>query len=131
MFSTIYNLIVSVTNFKLGKMSSLQGPVVCPLVHVKQTGRLTSPIVKAKMLRSTEFWGFNGIHRRRINVVRLPRSRISKLIVCSFNSSSNDSGGMAGNFKETDADYVNSSVVEAGMLIIIVRVQCHISLFCV
>ncbi|XP_004252794.2 bifunctional nuclease 1 [Solanum lycopersicum] len=94
-------------------MSSLQGPVVCPLVHVKQTGRLTSPIVKAKMLRSTEFWGFNGIHRRRINVVRLPRSRISKLIVCSFNSSSNDSGGMAGNFKETDADYVNSSVVEA------------------
>lgn len=94
-------------------MSSLQGPVVCPLVCGKQTGTLSSPIVKAKMLRS-ELWGFNGISRRRINNVdRLPRSRVSKLIGCSFNSSSNDNGSMAENSNESDADYVNSSVIEA------------------
>ncbi|MCD7456066.1 Bifunctional nuclease 1 [Datura stramonium] len=93
-------------------MSSLQGPVVCPLVCGKRTGTVSSPIVKAKMLRS-DFWGFNGISRRRVNVARLPLSRVSKLIRCSFSSSSNDNGSMAENFNESDADYVNSSVVEA------------------
>ncbi|NP_001312802.1 bifunctional nuclease 1-like [Nicotiana tabacum] len=90
-------------------MSSLQGPIVCPVVCGKRTGPVNSSIVKAKMLRS-EFWGFNGISSR---VACLPRSRVSKLIGCSFSSSSNGNGSMAENFSESDADYVNSSVVEA------------------
>ncbi|XP_060173488.1 bifunctional nuclease 1-like isoform X2 [Lycium barbarum] len=93
-------------------MSSLQGPVVCPLVCGKRTGMVNSSIVKATMLRS-ELCGFNGISSRPVNVARLPRSRVSKLIGCSFSSSSNDNGSMAENFNESDADYVNSSVVEA------------------
>ncbi|XP_059286541.1 bifunctional nuclease 1-like isoform X8 [Lycium ferocissimum] len=93
-------------------MNSLQGPVVCPLVCGKRTGMVNSSIVKATMLRS-ELCGFNGISSRPVNVARLPRSRVSKLIGCSFSSSSNDNGSMAENFNESDADYVNSSVVEA------------------
>ncbi|KAF3669298.1 Bifunctional nuclease 2 [Capsicum annuum] len=93
-------------------MSSLQGPVVCPLFCGNRTGAIHSSIVKAKMLRS-ELWGFNGITNRRVNVTLLPRSRVSKFIRCSFSSSSNDNGSMAENFNESDADYVNSSVVEA------------------
>ncbi|KAK6773062.1 hypothetical protein RDI58_028300 [Solanum bulbocastanum] len=93
-------------------MSSLQGPVVFPLVRGKKAGTLSSPIVKAKMLRS-EFLGFNGIPRQWVNVARVPRSCLSKLIGCSFSSSSNDSGSTADNFNESDDDYVNSSVVEA------------------
>lgn len=93
-------------------MSSLQGPVICSLVCGKRRGTVNSSIVKAKMLRS-EFWGFNGISSWPVNVVLLPRSRASKFIGCSFSSSSNDNGSMAENFNENDADYVNSSVVEA------------------
>ncbi|XP_006342580.1 bifunctional nuclease 2-like isoform X2 [Solanum tuberosum] len=93
-------------------MSSLQVPVVFPLVRGKKAGTLSSPIVKAKMLRS-EFLGFNGISRQRVNVTHVPRSRLSKLIGCSFSSSSNDSGSTAENFNESDDDYVTSSVVEA------------------
>ncbi|KAL3321844.1 hypothetical protein AABB24_039460 [Solanum stoloniferum] len=93
-------------------MSSLQGPVVFPLVCGKKADTLSSPIVKAKMLRS-DFLGFNGIPRQRVNVARVPRSCLSKLIGCSFSSSSNDSGSTAENFNESDDDYVNSSVVEA------------------
>ncbi|CAN4095428.1 unnamed protein product [Withania somnifera] len=93
-------------------MISLQGPVVCPLVRGKRTVNVNSSIVKAKMLRS-EFWGFNGISSQRVKVSRPPRSGVSKFIECSFSSSSNDNGSMAKNFNESDADYVNSSVVEA------------------
>ncbi|KAJ8539570.1 hypothetical protein K7X08_013822 [Anisodus acutangulus] len=75
---------VSYSDIKLRKMSSLQGPVLCPVVRGKQTCSVNSSIVKAKMLRS-KFWG----------------------------SSSNDNGSMAENFSESEADYVNSSVVEA------------------
>lgn len=91
-------------------MSSLQlqGPIVCPLVRGNRTGTVSSP----KMLRN-EFWRLNGISRQQVNVARLSRSRVSKLIRCSCSSSSNDSGNTAENFNESDADYVNSSVVEA------------------
>lgn len=97
-------------------MSSLQGPVICPVVRGKQTSQFAVPVnssvVKAKILKSG-FWGLNGFSRCRVNVARQPRSRVSQVIRCTFSSSSDGNGSMAENSNESDADYVNSSVVEA------------------
>ncbi|XP_060199734.1 bifunctional nuclease 1 [Lycium barbarum] len=97
-------------------MSSLQGPIVCPVVRGKQTSQFAAPVnsafVKAKSLKSG-FWGLNGISSFRVNVARQPQSRVSKVIQCTFSSSSDENGSMAENSNENDADYVNSSVVEA------------------
>lgn len=100
-------------------MSSLQGPVICPVVRGKQTSQFAVPVkssvVRTKILKSG-FWGLNGISSFRVNVARQPRSRVSKVIGCSFSSSSNGNGSTAENSNENDADYVNSSVVEAGTI---------------
>lgn len=99
-------------------MSSLQGPVICPVVRGKQTSQFAVPVnssvVKAKILKS-RFWGINGISSFRVNVARQPLSRVSKVIQCTFSSSSDGNGSTAENSNESNADYVNSSVVEAGM----------------
>nr|GLL48366.1 bifunctional nuclease 1-like [Ipomoea trifida]GMD89385.1 bifunctional nuclease 2 [Ipomoea batatas] len=98
-------------------MHSLQGPVVCPVVRAKLTDRspipVNSPVVKATRILRSGFWGINGFHIRQGLVVQKPRPRISKLITCTFSSSSNGNGSRAENFNENDAEYVDSSVVEA------------------
>ncbi|CAA2959943.1 Bifunctional nuclease 2, partial [Olea europaea subsp. europaea] len=95
-------------------MGSLHGPVLCPMVRAKQSGLYSvpvkSPFSKAKYIR---FWGIRGINSDRINVSYRQYSPKGKTIMCSFSSSSNGNGSMAGNSNENDADYVNSSVVEA------------------
>lgn len=95
-------------------MASLQGPVVCPVVRAKQTGVYAvpfyTPLGKAtKLVRS----GFFGLQVN--NGFKVPNQtpRQTKMIRCTFSSSSNGNGSKAGNFSENDADYVNSSVVEA------------------
>lgn len=98
-------------------MGSLQGPVVCPVVRAKQTGIYTvplyTPLGNATKLVRSGFWGFKG--NNGFNVANQTRRQTNKMIRCTFSSSSNGNGSMAGNFNENDADYVNSSVVEAGM----------------
>ncbi|KAL8148595.1 bifunctional nuclease 1-like [Apium graveolens] len=98
-------------------MSSVQGPVICPAaVHLKQTGAymlpVNGPLMKNRVLRSG-FWGFKGFSGSRINVGNQQRFQKGKVVKCSFSSSSNGNGSTAENFNENDADYVNSSVVEA------------------
>jgi bifunctional DNase/RNase len=99
-------------------MSSVQGPVICPAtVHSKQTGvytlPLNGPLMKDRVVRSG-FWGVKGIHCGRALVTNCrPRLQKGKLVKCSFSSSSDGNGSMAENFSESDADYVNSSIVEA------------------
>lgn len=101
-------------------MGSLQGPVVCPVVRAKQTGvyavPLYTPLVKATKLVRSGFWGVKTVNKG--CVASQTRCRSSSAIRCTFSSSSNGNGSMAGNFNENDADYVNSSVVEAGMVCI-------------
>ncbi|KAK6118884.1 hypothetical protein DH2020_047373 [Rehmannia glutinosa] len=92
-------------------MASLQGPVVCRVVPAKQTGLfvpVNSPLLKAKLVRS----GFLGLKGLR-NMNFRQHLRKCRTIQCSFSSSSNGNGRTAGNSNENDADYVNSSVVEA------------------
>lgn len=103
-------------------MVSLQGPVICPTVSAKQAGSYTlpmvGPLVKARHLRS-EVWGLKGISgciTKAGFVSRPQNARKCTRVHCTYSSSSNGNGSMAENFNENDEDYVNSSVLEAGML---------------
>ena len=101
-------------------MGSLKGPVVFPNVRAKVAGLCSVPMIgpmKAKCIRS-EFWGLKELRCSRARATVLScqvNMRKCKTVHCSFNSPSNGSGSMAENFDEKDEDYVNSSVVEAGM----------------
>lgn len=107
----------SQVNLKGVEMASIQGPVVCPVVHAKQTGvcsvPVDSPLLKAKLIRSG-FWGVKGLNSGTVNVSYRHNLRNFRPIRSSFSSSSDGNGSMAGNPSENNADYVNSSVVEAG-----------------
>lgn len=100
-------------------MASLQGPVICPVVRAKQTGVYAvpryTPVVKANKLVGSGFLGLKVINR--VDVANQTLRCTNKMIRCTFSSSSNGNGSMAGNFSENDSDYVNSSVVEAGTLL--------------
>ena len=103
-------------------MGSLQGPVICPSVRVKQVGFYTlptiGPFMKARLLRS-EFWGLKGIKCSKTKVGILPHQlhlQKCKTVHCSYSSPSDGNGSMAENFNINDEDYVNSSVIEAGKL---------------
>ncbi|KAL3514678.1 hypothetical protein ACH5RR_027395 [Cinchona calisaya] len=96
-------------------MGSLQGLVVCPVVRAKQIGVYTvplhAPLAKATKFVRSGFWGLKGING--VNVANQTHHGTCKVIKCTFSSSSNGNGSRAGNFNENDADYVNSSVLEA------------------
>lgn len=102
-------------------MGTLQGPVTnYTYVKAKQVGGypvlFTGPLMKANVIRN-ELWGFKGSFRNGIKVECFSRRNCvgnSRRIRCS-SSSSWDSGSMAENFNENDDEYVNSSIVEAGM----------------
>ncbi|XP_057794042.1 bifunctional nuclease 1-like [Salvia miltiorrhiza] len=95
-------------------MASIQGPVVCPVVNAKQTGVYSVP-VDSSLLKSklSGFWGLKGINSGVANVSYRQNLRNCRQIRGSFSSSSDGNGSMAENFSENNADYVNSSVVEA------------------
>ncbi|MFQ6659417.1 hypothetical protein Gotur_028322 [Gossypium turneri] len=102
-------------------MVSLQGPVICPSVHSKQVGvdtlMVNRPSPWARLLRS-DIWGRTRvIDGRKSHKLKI---RYCKTMVhCSFSSSSDGSGSMAESFNEKDEDYVNSTVVEAGIWVLI------------
>lgn len=99
-------------------MASIQGPVVCPVVHAKQTGvysvPVDSPLLKAKLVKSG-FLGVKGLTNGIANVGYRQNLKNLRPIRCSLSSSSDGNGSMAENSSEKNADYVNSSVVEAGI----------------
>ncbi|XP_020272559.1 bifunctional nuclease 2-like isoform X2 [Asparagus officinalis] len=81
--------------------------VAVPLVN--------TPLAKARTIGSG-FWGSKVKYRGSIKVVPAsyaPFEGKHGVVRCSFSSSSDGSGSMAGNFNESDGDYVNSSVIEA------------------
>ncbi|KAL6572775.1 Bifunctional nuclease 2 [Orobanche minor] len=98
-------------------MASLHGPVACHVVHHTKQNRLYSmpvdlPMLKARFVRSG-FLGSRRLDSGRTNVGCRQKSRKCMTIKSSFSSSSDGNGSMAGNPNENDADYVNSSVIEA------------------
>lgn len=112
-------------------MVSLQGPVICPAVRAKQavvhTAPLRGPLMQTR-ISGSEFLGFKGFSGGKTKLgicTRHLNMRKHKVVQCTFSSSSN--GSMAENFNENDEDYVNSSVIEAGMI----AVPISFSKFCV
>ncbi|XLR11598.1 hypothetical protein HN51_048327 [Arachis hypogaea] len=98
---------------------NLKGPVVIPTVRAKVAGLCSVSLIgpmKAKCIR-TEFWGLRcSIDKATVLSFHINMRKCkNKTVHCSFNSPSNGSGSTARNFDEKDEDYVNSSVVEAGM----------------
>lgn len=102
-------------------MGILDGPVICrPVGNAKHAGvfvpLVNTALRKARILGSG-FWGSKGKCVGMIRVVvpsYAPFERKHRAVRCSFSSSSDGNGSMAGNFNVSDADYVNSSVIEAG-----------------
>lgn len=92
-------------------MGSLQGLVVCHVVRAKQSGVCTvplyTPLVRVTKLVWSGFWWLVWVIQHVDN---------KKCDQVHFQLSSNGNGSMAGNFNENDADYVTSSVIEAGVL---------------
>lgn len=102
-------------------MGILDGPVICrPVANAKHAGvfvpLVNTALRKARILGSG-FWGSKG---KCVGMIRVgvpsyaPFERKHRAVRCSFSSSSDGNGSMAGNFNVSDADYVNSSVIEAG-----------------
>lgn len=63
-----------------------------------------------------------------VRVRNCPRSRKSTKIQCRF-SSPNDGDSITGNFEGDDGDYVNSTVIEAGIIHLQATYICYFSLF--
>lgn len=102
-------------------MASLQGPVISPVLRAKQTGTslpINSPLLKTKLNRSG-FFGIKGLNCGRGFMGQRQHVRICRTTRCSFSSSSNGNGSKARNPSENDADYVKSSVVEAGKYLVL------------
>ncbi|KAG9148059.1 hypothetical protein Leryth_003637 [Lithospermum erythrorhizon] len=96
-------------------MASLQRFVICPSMCANQNGRCTlpavAPFLKGRDLASRS-WALKELKNGVVNVNYQKNLRTSTTIKCTF-SSSDGNGSMAENFNESDADYVNSSVIEA------------------
>ncbi|XP_051150968.1 bifunctional nuclease 1-like [Andrographis paniculata] len=87
-------------------MASLQGPVVSPVVRAKR--------IAPCLLVNSSLLARKGLsYGKSNNTLHRHTERKFRKIHCSFSSSSDGSGSMAGNSNENDASYVNSSVVEA------------------
>lgn len=102
-------------------MGSLKGPVVC-LAKVAGSCSVSMPMI-GSMNSRTEFSGLTGGGSKGKASGGALSSHVNMrrcmTVHCSFNSSSNGSGSMAENFNQNDEDYVNSSIVEAGMINIV------------
>ncbi|XP_020109585.1 bifunctional nuclease 2-like isoform X2 [Ananas comosus] len=95
--------------------TTLYRPVVHPKHARVSTALINNSIVKTGLIRSG-FWGPNGVRRSTKRVGYVPFQHYVRKccpVHCSFSSSSDGNGSMAGNFSENDGDYVNSSVMEA------------------
>lgn len=105
-------------------MAIIEGPVICrPAVEHAKQARVSTPIIYTSLIKTRHlrsgFWG-SKVRCRSITTVGAlsiqPCERKGWPVRCSFSSSSDGNGSMAGNFSENDEEYVNSSVIEAGIL---------------
>ncbi|KAJ1704560.1 hypothetical protein LUZ63_004339 [Rhynchospora breviuscula] len=103
-------------------MATLEGPVLCrrPVAHLKNTRVPTVAALVGSHFtkKGSSFWGFTCKSRGIVGFDSLSfaksiRNSKGLSICCSYSSSSDDNGSMAGNFSERDGDYVDSSVMEA------------------
>ncbi|XP_073108615.1 bifunctional nuclease 2 [Elaeis guineensis] len=102
-------------------MAVIEGPIICrPAVQHAKQARVSAPIINTSLIKTSHlrsgFWGSKARCRSITRVGTLsvqPCERKCWPVRCSFSSSSDGNGSMAGNFSENDEEYVNSSVIEA------------------
>ncbi|KAJ3709286.1 hypothetical protein LUZ61_012991 [Rhynchospora tenuis] len=102
-------------------MATLEGPVLCrPVAHLKNTRvpTVTALVGSHFTKKASSFWGVTCKSRgivgfETLSFAKSIRNSKGLSICCSYSSSSDDNGSMAGNFSERDGDYVDSSVMEA------------------
>lgn len=94
-------------------MAALKGPIICPLpIH--------TPLKKRAGHLQGGFWVCRPQSKSLIGAsVFLYKSRLRNNwpLYSSINSPSGDSGSIAGNYRESDEDYVDCTVIEAGNFI--------------
>lgn len=98
-------------------MEILQGPIIChPTIYTKHIRSFVPSVInsvtKVKLVKSQNIGGYKGFLR--IKPIQQSK-RGSGVVHCSLSSSSDDSGSTAENFSINDEEYVNSTVIEAGM----------------
>lgn len=102
-------------------MGALQTPVICPANHAKVAlaGSISVNAYRPKFGERRAFLGFDKTFMTQFKVCAVPckHHRKNSSIQCTFSSSSNGNGSTAENFNE-DEEYVNSSVLEAGMYVL-------------
>jgi hypothetical protein len=98
---------------------AMEGPVLCrPAMQAKlpaAAALVNNSLTKSGQLGTALFGAISKY--RNISRFISPISQPSTKNIgpcCSFSSSSDGNGYMAGNFSESDEDYVNSTVLEAG-----------------
>ncbi|CAO2210730.1 unnamed protein product [Urochloa humidicola] len=97
---------------------AMEGPVRCrPAMQAKLPAavHISNSLVKSGQL-GTAFFGAMSKYRnitRFISPISVSPAKNSSHVCCSFSSSSDGNGYMAGNFSESDEDYVDSTVLEA------------------
>lgn len=98
----------------MDKMVCVKGATVCSVPM-----SLIGPINGGGCSR-TEFWGFSASNKAKPNSLscHINMRKLCKAVNCSFNSSSNGSGSMADNFNQNHEDYVNSTILEAGIYMV-------------
>ncbi|KAJ3683449.1 hypothetical protein LUZ60_013676 [Juncus effusus] len=98
-------------------MATLEGPVLYrPVTHQKQSTKLftNTPLAKKPFtLRGSNLWGGFSCKSKGTLGNSLKNTNNKSLSVCHSFSSSSDNGNLAGNFSESDEDYIDSSVMEA------------------
>ncbi|WOK99929.1 bifunctional nuclease 2-like [Canna indica] len=101
-------------------MAVLEGTSICRSDICANYNGVSAPLIannvtKAICLQS-RIWGSRSRCKSIVQVGSLslqPCSKRQWRVHCSFSSSSDDNGSMAGNFSANDEEYVNSSVMEA------------------
>ncbi|XP_062191842.1 bifunctional nuclease 2-like isoform X8 [Phragmites australis] len=96
---------------------AMEGSIRCrPAMQAKLPAALISNSLTKSGQLGTALFGAMCKYRnttRFISPISRPSVKNSSHICCSFSSSSDGNGYMAGNFSESDEDYVNSTVLEA------------------
>ncbi|PKA65279.1 Bifunctional nuclease 1 [Apostasia shenzhenica] len=101
-------------------MATLEGAVICQSAFHSKFSSVSAQSVNVFSPKHKNqkpgLWGYKGIFEGALTSgvppVRLVQRRIG-LIHFAYRSSSDGNGSMAENFNENDAEYVNSSVIEA------------------
>jgi hypothetical protein len=109
-----------VSFYDVGRLMVMEGRILC---HPAMKVKLPAAVVSSSLTKSGQLGtGFLGAMSKYRNITRLfcsislPSVKNSSHVCGAFSSSSDGNGYTAGKFNESNEDYVNSTILEAGNL---------------